>query len=458
MNTLFNVKHNAVNINSVMDFCRIKGSFSGTCKNVQFQRIVGSYPFLLKDISEMDIFLSDMNNASAYYRVTALPKLVSAEDISFYSVKYEDFLKTKKMPLKHTSGNSAFEEVLGNCAERVFDVFSGVKVSVSETIKKNFCIKLMFWMDYLLSRTSLIWNEGAVMKVASQNVSGVQEYLFYYFLTLAGFDVLLIQCECDIDSSLERLGFSACVNMGKMEKAAIPEYTRPVRKEVRQETVHKTESSGNIVVKIPERNRTRTTVQVMSNAPVREKSLEELAKLASSVVMIGIHDADGKAVGSGSGIMIGRNGFILTNNHVANGGRFFSDKIEDDDNIYKTDEIIKYNSVQDLAIIRIDRTLSPIPVYKGGTKLVRGQRVVAIGSPLGLFNTVSDGIISGFRNIKSVDMIQFTAPISHGSSGGALLNMNGELIGISTAGIDEGQNINLAMGYECINLFVKGFI
>lgn len=88
---------------------------------------------------------------------------------------------------------------------------------------------------------------------------------------------------------------------------------------------------------------------------------------------------------------------------------------------------------------------------------MRGQKVVAIGSPLGLFNSVSDGIISGFRVIDDVDMIQFTAPISHGSSGGALLNMYGEVIGISTAGIDEGQNINLAMGYECINLFVQGF-
>lgn len=54
-------------------------------------------------------------------------------------------------------------------------------------------------------------------------------------------------------------------------------------------------------------------------------------------------------------------------------------------------------------------------------------------------------------------MIQFTAPISHGSSGGAVLNMYGEVIGISTAGIDSGQNINLAVGYESINMFIRGF-
>ena len=75
-----------------------------------------------------------------------------------------------------------------------------------------------------------------------------------------------------------------------------------------------------------------------------------------------------------------------------------------------------------------------------------------------MFNSVSDGIISGFRKIDSVDMIQFTAPISHGSSGGAVLNMQGEVIGISTAGIDQGQNLNLAVDYQSINLFVRGFV
>ena len=139
------------------------------------------------------------------------------------------------------------------------------------------------------------------------------------------------------------------------------------------------------------------------------------------------------------------------------GGRAFTVRIEDDDQAYTTDEIIKYHSVLDLAIIRIQRELKPLPIYNGTQKLVRGQRVVAIGSPLGLFNSVSDGIISGFRKIDDVDMIQFTAPISHGSSGGAVLNMYGEVIGISTAGIDSGQNINLAMGYECINSFIRGF-
>ena len=173
--------------------------------------------------------------------------------------------------------------------------------------------------------------------------------------------------------------------------------------------------------------------------------------------MIAVHDRKGDPIATGSGIMIGKKGFILTNCHVVKGGLIFAVRIEDDEKVYVTSEIIKYNPQLDLAVLRIDRELNPLPLYDGRKKLARGQRVVAIGSPLGLFNSVSDGIISGFRRIRDVDMIQFTAPISHGSSGGAVLNMYGEIIGISTAGIDSGQNINLAVDYKDIRFFANGF-
>lgn len=189
-----------------------------------------------------------------------------------------------------------------------------------------------------------------------------------------------------------------------------------------------------------------------------EMSYEQLAQLASSVVMIMIHDNAGQPFASGSGIMIGRKGYILTNNHVLSEGKFFTVRIENDDNCYRTDQVIKYNQLLDLAVIRIDRPLAPLPIYKGPQKLVRGQKVVAIGSPRGLFNSVSDGIISGFRKVDDVDMIQFTAPISQGSSGGAVLNMYGEVIGISTLEMIDAQNVNMAVGYEFISLFTQGFI
>ncbi len=174
--------------------------------------------------------------------------------------------------------------------------------------------------------------------------------------------------------------------------------------------------------------------------------------------MISVFDKTGKCFKTGSGVVISEKGYILTNFHVACEGAYYGIRFEEEDRPYETDELIKYNQFHDLAIIRIERRCTPISVYRGEKELVRGQKVVAIGSPLGLFNSVSDGIISGFRMIDETSMIQFTAPISHGSSGGALLNLYGELVGIITAGFDDGQNINLAVDYKTVRSFASGFL
>ncbi|MDO4719447.1 MAG: S1C family serine protease [Peptostreptococcaceae bacterium] len=198
---------------------------------------------------------------------------------------------------------------------------------------------------------------------------------------------------------------------------------------------------------------------VSSRRQKRELDYEELAKLASSIVMIARCSPQGEVLGSGSGVMIGAEGYILTNCHVMmREAAYFEVTVEDDERKYPVEELIKYNHATDLAVLRIGRKLSPLPLYGGERPLVRGQKVVAIGSPLGLFNSVSDGIISGFRKLDDVEMIQFTAPISAGSSGGALLNLFGELIGVSSGGFMDGQNINLAVGYQYISQFIRGFV
>lgn len=113
-----------------------------------------------------------------------------------------------------------------------------------------------------------------------------------------------------------------------------------------------------------------------------------------------------------------------------------------------------------MEVVQIDKELPTLEIYKDKAPLVRGQQVVAIGSPLGLFNSISEGIISGFRVIDDCEMIQFTAPISAGSSGGAVLNMYGEVIGISTAGYGQetAQNLNLAVGHENIKKFLGNLL
>lgn len=518
-------RHNAMEVTSVPAFEHVKGGIHENIRDVYFVRLLGDDGNLLRDVEEMDAHLSSAMSAGKcmYQRLLKLPGFAEREEAEYYSGCYEHWKQEKEQSME-TKGSSQAgipSDVFAGACQKTVQILAGSKRSFSASIEKNFVVKLLFWLDSVLKNFPQNWRQEQNMKIVSHNIVRRQEYCFFYFLTLLGMDVLLIQSRQDVEPELERLGLSQSFRLGNWSelefsawdsekykkkvqavpksssapaagpapvKITLPERARGVQASAPQQDtvpvkVKLPERGGNIQasapqqdsapvrVTLPERNRRHTVKgQQPCSVPAkvsqpgqnfaserREKTFEELASLASSVVLVGIHDNHGKLIGTGSGIMIGRNGYILTNNHVASGGCFYTVRIEEDEKVYETEEVIKYNSVLDLAVLRIDRTLKPLPVYSGGRKLVRGQKVVAIGSPLGLFNSVSDGIISGFRVIDDVDMIQFTAPISHGSSGGALLNMYGEVIGISTAGIDEGQNINLAVGYECINLFIQGF-
>ena len=455
-NCVRSVRCNVMNISSVEGFCNIRGGFNNGCKDVYFVRAVGAGT---NDALKSDRLLSD---GRLYNRVTTLPRLVSADDAEYYSncLKVWKNSGMRNAETKRTKGLLA--ETLASALGRTLDVFGSAKQGTSESMKDNYAVKLLYWFDNVVPDFRNGYDGKETVKICADNITKLQEYLFFYMLTLCGFDVLLFQTREDIGADLDKYGFSTKFILGAFSNDAVPAYN-PIKQEPQRtasvpQSVNRTE---NIRVTIPERaGRTPAAANFVNstsaqNNVTREKTMEELASLASSIVMIAIHNSRGDVIGTGSGIMISEKGYILTNNHVARGGSFYSVRIEEDDNVYRTDEIIKYNPVIDLAVIRIDRRLKPIPIYSG-KKPVRGQKVVAIGSPLGLFNSVSDGIISGFRLIDNVEMIQFTAPISHGSSGGALLNMNGEVIGISTAGFDAGQNLNLAVSYEYINTFLMG--
>ena len=93
----------------------------------------------------------------------------------------------------------------------------------------------------------------------------------------------------------------------------------------------------------------------------------------------------------------------------------------------------------------------PIQIF-GGDSLNIGEKVYTIGSPLGLKNTISEGVISGFRS-NTNNYIQISAPISHGSSGGAVVNTQGELIGLTSLTIENGQNLNFAIPSNDIKNF-----
>lgn len=331
----------------------------------------------------------------------------------------------------------------------VLSLFSQCTPGISASMKENLMTKLAFWMQRTICPSSFSAFSGKALIYCGTVKK--HEFLFCYFLHLLKRRVLILSEQPALSLDERLTSYITDVPLREVTRRRIPTVTtagcatqapaatRPDRPAVQPQRVTR-------------------PVQPAVQPQRTPLDFEALARLASSVVMIQIEDETGRAVGSGSGIMVGQNGYILTNFHVVSHGKYYAIRIEDDPQIYRTDELIKYNQFLDLALLRIDRRLTPLPIYDGRETLVRGQKVIAIGSPMGLFNTVSDGIISGFRRIEDADMIQFTAPISSGSSGGAVLNMYGEIIGISTSGFDAGQNLNLAMPYDCIYSFVRGFL
>ena len=152
-----------------------------------------------------------------------------------------------------------------------------------------------------------------------------------------------------------------------------------------------------------------------------------------------------RLIKQGSGVIIKDKGFIVTNYHVFAGG----EKIEvvHNNKVIPYAEIIGIDIDKDVVILKLDDKKYPKIKIGDSKNLVVGQRVYAIGSPLGLENTISEGIISGLRSYDEMGrrFIQMTASISHGSSGGAVVNDRGELLGISTLTAKEGQNLNFAI-------------
>ncbi|MCQ6559047.1 stalk domain-containing protein [Paenibacillus mendelii] len=143
----------------------------------------------------------------------------------------------------------------------------------------------------------------------------------------------------------------------------------------------------------------------------------------------------------GSGVVIGGNQ-ILTNYHVIADASEATVITIDGDSL-EVEGIVAYDEDYDLAVIQTKQEIGYDPVLLGtGYDLQKGDHVVAIGSPLGVQNTVSEGIVSNIY----YDAIQISVPIDHGSSGGALFNDYGELVGITSSGIDKSSaDLNFAI-------------
>jgi len=169
------------------------------------------------------------------------------------------------------------------------------------------------------------------------------------------------------------------------------------------------------------------------------------AKCSPGVFYIETYDSDSKLLGTGSGFFITEDGKAITNYHVIEGASYVK-IVTSDGRVLWADSLLGASTSKDMAILQIPGDGFNYLKIGDASKVEGGQTIYAIGSPLGLENTISQGIISNpKRSIDGQTFFQISAPISPGSSGGSLINEYGEVIGITTGGFINGQNLNLAV-------------
>lgn len=169
---------------------------------------------------------------------------------------------------------------------------------------------------------------------------------------------------------------------------------------------------------------------------------EAIDQAAQSAFLLEVYDNKDQVIGTGSGFVAFDKGIMITNEHVIEDAAYIIAYSDQYRNSYKLTELKAVDKEKDIAILVFDETANVKPLKADSTaRLLRGQPVTAIGSPQGILNTVSSGNISNIVYYSDVvqDAIQFTAPISPGSSGGALFNEQGNVVGLCVSGIAEGD-------------------
>ncbi len=201
-----------------------------------------------------------------------------------------------------------------------------------------------------------------------------------------------------------------------------------------------------------------TTAAPTESAGRRTEPFASLADLIEavepSVVRINIYAKAGG--GNGSGYIIDKEGTLVTNRHVIEGATKVTGVFQGDETEYPITGVYSINAPKDIAILKIDCPSEKLhPLVISDEEPRKGTELVAFGAPLGLDFTASEGILSAIRKASDLAKMgmtgheglwfQHTVPISPGNSGGPLVNMKGELIGMNTMQFTIGQNLNFAI-------------
>jgi tetratricopeptide (TPR) repeat protein len=189
--------------------------------------------------------------------------------------------------------------------------------------------------------------------------------------------------------------------------------------------------------------------QSVSRGP---ETLPELVKrVKPTVVAIATYDSQGEALMTGSGFFL-RPGQVVTNLHVIRGASRSEIKtLDGKGRVFRVAGTLAVDEEGDLALLSVempfDSSWRPRSSELARALPDEGEQIVVIGNPLKLEGSVTDGIVSAVREVPNVGkIIQITAPISHGNSGSPVFNMKGQVVGVVTIKVTNGQNINLAIG------------
>jgi len=198
------------------------------------------------------------------------------------------------------------------------------------------------------------------------------------------------------------------------------------------------------------------TVEIVKDK-TREATLRNNRKAVATIVS---QNKEKGLIIQGSGFFIDSTGDLVTNYHVIKEADWKTITAKLQSGAYYTiKDIIGIDKKADIAIIRFEATETPFVQMGDSDQLHHGDEIVVIGTPVGLESTVSTGVISNpDREIKGLRFIQFTAPVSHGSSGGALFTKSGQTVGVVTSMMrpSETQNINFAVPINLVRRVLKG--
>lgn len=175
-------------------------------------------------------------------------------------------------------------------------------------------------------------------------------------------------------------------------------------------------------------------------------------KSKDKVALLICYDQNGIPTSQGSGFFISKDS-LITNHHVIEGASRVDIKLIGQDKMIRGSQIISASEKHDIAIIKTKKEFNYFTTDSLNNENI-GSKVYTIGNPRGLEGTISEGIISAKRK-EEYDLIQITAPISPGNSGGPLINENGKVIGISTFTLTNSQNLNFAVPIKYISECTK---